>query len=115
MKKLIIIAILLFASTSFAWELRWDAVTGATGYRVSYRPVTSTVPGLEDVGNVTKWTIPTTLTPGTRYEFWVQAYVGTTNKSYSGDSDHIRWTYPLPVQTIELPAAPQRLVIEFGQ
>ncbi len=74
MKKLLIIAaILLFASTSFAWELRWDAVIGATGYQVSYRPVTSTVPGVVDVGTATKWVIPNTLTAGTRYEFWVQS------------------------------------------
>jgi hypothetical protein len=115
MKRIFTIAIvLLFASTAMAWELQWDASTGAAGYEVAYKTLVATTPTKVDVGNVTKWAVPDTLTKGTRYEFWVRAYAGNP-KSFSGDSDHLRWTYPLDVQTIEIPAAPGRLVIEFGQ
>jgi hypothetical protein len=114
MKKLIVFAILLFASTAMAadWKLGWIASTGATGYEVSYKPLTATVWSANDVGNVTSWTMPTTLVKGTRYEFFVRAYAGNP-KSYSGDSDHIRWTYPADPVTVEMPAPPSSLIIKF--
>lgn len=115
MKKLLcVLAVLAFAVPAFAgFNLEWQAAAGATGYRVSYKTLAATTYTQVDAGNVVSWPIPTTLVKGTRYEFYVQAYTGTTTKSYSGDSDHLRWTYPADPTVIELPAAPSSLIINF--
>ena len=119
MKKLLSILFVLLVGTlwsSFAigWTLNWDASSGATGYRVSYKTLAATIYTQVDAGNVIQWTIPSTLVKGTRYEFFVQAYAGTTAKSYSGDSDHIRWTYPNDPIVIELPAPASSIIINFA-
>lgn len=115
MKKLLfVLAVMIFAVPAFAgFNLEWQAASGASGYRVSYKPLSATTYVQVDVTNAISWPIPATLVKGTRYEFFVQAYTGTTTKSYSGDSDHLRWTYPLDPTVIELPAAPSSLVINF--
>jgi hypothetical protein len=115
MKKLLIAsAILLFASTAMAaeWKLGWNATTGAAGYEVSYKTLAATTYTKVDAGNVLEWTIPTTLVKGTRYEFFIRAYAGNP-KSYSGESDHIRWTVPNDPVIIEIPPAPSSIIIKF--
>jgi hypothetical protein len=65
-------------------EIAWDAVSGASGYLVSYgtasRNYTQTVDAL---GN-TKATV-TGLTSGTTYYFAVRAYSGSKTSGYSGE------------------------------
>ena len=113
-KLLLIIAILSIAlpCTAADWSLKWDAVTGDAGYEVSYKTLAASTYTVSDVANVTSWIIPATFIKGTRYEFYVRTYAGTP-KSYSGDSDHIRWTYPATPAVIEMPANPTQLIIEF--
>jgi hypothetical protein len=104
MKKLLIIALLLIAVPAGAadWTLSWTASTGAAGYEVSYKTLAATTYTVADVATATSWVLPVTLVKGTRYEFYVRAYTAAP-KSYSGDSDHIRFTYPRDPLIIELP------------
>jgi hypothetical protein len=115
MKKLlgiIFILSLLFVGQVYAASLQWTASTGAAGYQVSYKTLAATTYTVVDVGNVVQWTIPTTLVKGTRYEFFVNVYAGTP-KSYSGDSDHIRWTMPRDPVIIELPEGPNTIILNI--
>jgi hypothetical protein len=113
MKKLIVLsALLLISTTAFASQLLWSASVGATGYEVSYKPLAATEWVIVDIGNVTAWTTPATLVKGTRYEFFIRAYAGNP-KSYSGDSDHIRWTVPTDPVIVEIPPAPSSIIIKF--
>jgi hypothetical protein len=50
------------------------------------------------------------LVEGTRYEFYIQGYVGNP-RSISGESDHIRWTYPSAVIVIETMESPKAVYI----
>jgi len=112
MKKLLItIAIVLMASNCFAWTLTWVDDPMAEGYSVSYKALSDTDYTTVDVGdnNVVDFA-PLSLVVGTRYEFYVQAYKGEP-KSYSGHSDHLRWTYPADPIIIEYMAPPQNPVI----
>lgn len=112
----VLIAFILLATSAMAsdWTLVWDASTGATGYEVSYKPVAATVYAVIDTGAATQLAMPAVLTKGTRYEFFVRAYTGTgATKSYSGESDHLRWTYPKDPIVVEMPAQPQQIIINF--
>jgi hypothetical protein len=104
MKKLLIIALLLIAVPSGAadWTLQWNSSTGAAGYEVSYKTLAANTYTVADVATATSWVLPATLVKGTRYEFFVRAYTAAP-KSYSGDSDHVRWTYPRDPLIVELP------------
>ena len=109
MKKLLIaIAIVLLASPCFAWTLSWDAATGADGYRVSYFPAGTTPPTTIDTTATSVDLDTLGLSTGVRYEFYVQ---GSKSGSLSGESDHIRWTYPIPPTTIEMMGQPVNIVI----
>jgi len=110
-KVLMVLAIVLIASPCFAWQLDWEPVPTAEGYRVSWHhvdfpdqiqtnDVTVTTMDLENIG----------LVEGTRYEFFVHAFAGDPH-SYSGSSDHLRWTYPRPAAIIEYMQPPQNPVI----
>ena len=118
MKKLLItIAIVLMASNCFAWTLSWDAATGADGYRVTYSPspiVDGDTVNVQDVGTALTLDLDSlSLTVGTRYEMFVQAFANTDGGgvAWSGHSDHLRWTYPAPPAIIEYQAPPQNPVI----
>lgn len=120
MKKLLtILAVclvgLLWSSFAIGWTLNWTASSGAAGYQVSYKILAASTYTQVDAGNVVQWTIPSTLIKGTRYEFFIQAYVGTP-RSYSGDSDHIRWTFPTDPVIIEVPyqSPPTQIIINVG-
>jgi hypothetical protein len=104
MKKLLIIALLLIAVPSGAadWTLSWPAAPSAAGYEVNYKTLAANSYTVADVGNVLSWIVPITLVKGTRYEFFVKAY-SPVPKSYGGDSDHVRWTYPRDPLIVELP------------
>lgn len=111
MKKLfIVLFILLFASTVMAWDISWDAVPNAEGYLVSYNDLaTPLFIMVDDVGSATNRSLDDLgLIEGTRYEFWVNAYA---SGSTSGDSDHVRWTYPRPPLVIETLGAPVSIII----
>jgi hypothetical protein len=114
MKRLLIIALLLIAVPAGAadWTLSWNASTGAAGYEVSYKPLAASTYTVADVATATSWVLPVTLVKGTRYEFFVRAYTAAP-KSYSGDSDHLRFTYPKDPLVIEMPANPNQIIIEF--
>jgi hypothetical protein len=112
MKKLIVIlSVLFFASFAHAWKVSWDASAGADGYYLYYKDLTAQDFIELDVGNVTERSLDDIgLIEGTRYEFYVQAYVGSP-RSLSGESDHIRWTYPSAVIIIETMEAPKAVYI----
>jgi hypothetical protein len=111
-KTLIALALVFAATTSHAWQLKWDATTGAAGYRVSYKTLAATTYTQVDVGNVTTFNLDNiNLVQGQRYELFVQGYAGTP-KSYSGESDHLRWTYPATPIIVEMMGQPVNIVIQ---
>ena len=115
MKKLLIaIAIVLLASPCFAWTLSWDAATGADGYKVYYKPIPDTAYLEVDTGTTTSADLDALgLAEGVRYEIYVQAYANTTGGgvAYSGDSDHLRWTYPSTPIVVDMLGQPVNIVI----
>ena len=113
MKKLfVILAIILCASYASAWTIHWDALPDADGYQLSYGLVTDQVYIKLDMHSLTMQDLDSlNLVKGERYEFYIQAYVGDP-KSYSGESDHLRWTYPSDPKIIELPED-QKVIINI--
>jgi len=113
MKKLfLILAIILCASTASAWTISWDTVSGADGYQLSYGLVDTQVFTDLDMGTQTSQDLDSLgLIKGDRYEFYVRVYVGNP-RSYSGESDHLRWTYPSDPKIIELPED-QKVIINI--
>ena len=113
MKKLFAtVLIILFPIIVSAWTISWDSLSGADGYQLSYGLVTDQVYTNLDMGSQTSQDLDALgLTKGERYEFYVQVYTGDP-KSYSGESDHIRWTYPIDPQIIELPTN-QKVIINI--
>jgi hypothetical protein len=113
-RHLLIIALLLLVLPCAAadWTLSWTASTGAAGYEVSYKTQAANTYTVADVATATSWVLPVTLVKGTRYEFFVRAYTAAP-KSYSGESDHLRFTYPKDPITVEMPANPNQIIIEF--
>jgi hypothetical protein len=119
MKRLTLTAILAMVlclgTAAWAWEVKWDASTGASGYELQYRVLAAPAWTTVDVSTATAWTIPTTWVPGTRYEVKCRAYVGpVATRSYSGDSSTLRWTYPVASTVVEYPDVPKQLIIQFG-
>lgn len=112
MKKLILVLLaILFAATANAWTLKWDAVTGVDGYTLFWKNLSATTFTEVDAGTSASYDLePLNLVVGTRYEFYVTA---NSKGSTSAESDHLRWTRPIDPIIVELPAMPQRLVIEF--
>jgi hypothetical protein len=87
--------------TSFS--ANWDASTGATGYRLDVSTDSgfgSFVTGYQDldVGNVTTYSVSSTIDPGTTYYYRLRAYNGSGT---SGNSNTISLITLIPV-----PAAP---------
>ena len=112
MKKLIvIIAILAMATAANAWTIAWNPDTAREGVMLYWKATTD--PGYVslDIGNVDAYDLaPLPLVPGTRYEFYVDAYAGEP-RSFSGPSDLIRWTFPRPPITIEMMGQPTQIII----
>jgi hypothetical protein len=79
-------------STAGQVPLAWDAVSGATGYRVHYGTATGTYSANVDAKTATSYTVAN-LIDGTRYFFAVQAYNSTTTSAYSTE---LAYTVPLP-------------------
>ena len=115
MKKLFLILAMVFcASCVSAYTISWDAVDGADGYVLYYAPVDNwTLTELDTLQNTEVDLDALNLQKGTRYEFYVRLYVGDP-KSYSGESDHLRWTYPEDPKIIELPED-QKVIINIYQ
>ena len=65
-------------------NLAWDAVSGASGYRVSYGTTSAKYTANLDAGSKTSATVAG-LTDGTRYYFAVQAYAGTVTSGFSNE------------------------------
>jgi PKD repeat protein len=84
----VMLALGLLALTGGAFagsvNLAWDAVSGASGYRVSYGTTPANYTAKLDAGSNTSATVAG-LTDGTRYYFAVQAYAGTVTSSYSNE------------------------------
>ena len=111
MKKLIVLLVILFATSASAWTIKWDVVTGVDGYKLYHKDLSATSFTETDVGSSVSFDLePLNLVVGTRYEFYVIAH---SQGSTSGESDHVRWTVPVNPIVVELPDSPQRLVIEF--
>lgn len=73
-------------------DLTWDAVGTAVGYKVKYGTVTGDYTNIEDVGDVTGYTIPA-LTNGTTYYVVISAY---NAGGESGNSNEVSATPQLP-------------------
>jgi len=112
MKKLFLILAMVFcASCVSAYTISWDAVSGAGGYQLYWSEIGGTVNELDTMQNTEVDLDAIGLVKGTRYEFYVRLYVGDP-RSYSGESDHLRWTYPADPAIIELPED-QRVIINI--
>jgi len=119
MRKLTLLAILAMVlclgTGAWASTLTWNASAGATGYTIYYKTLASTTWTEVDVLNVTTWTIPASLPAGVRHCFKARAYVGpVATRSFSGDSDEIRYTIPGPTVVVELPESPKSMLFTFG-
>lgn len=65
-------------------RLAWDAVAGATGYKIHYGEVSETYTVQQDVGDVTTADV-TGLTSGQTYYFAVTAYNDTMESAFSNE------------------------------
>lgn len=76
----------LFSANAQAGQvsLAWDAVTGATGYRLYYGTASGSYASNVDAKTATSHTVAN-LTDGTRYYFSVRAYNSTTTSGYSNE------------------------------
>jgi hypothetical protein len=65
--------------------LTWDAVTGATGYRIYFDTEAGTNPQVVNVpgGGITTFTVSTELTVGTTYYFAATALNGSIESGFS--------------------------------
>jgi hypothetical protein len=73
--------------------LTWDAVAGATGYRIYYGTTSGSYPQSQDAGSSTTLTV-TGLSSGTTYYFVATAYDGATPPNESGFSNAVCKTIP---------------------
>ena len=82
----LVLGLLALTGGAFAGSvnLAWDAVSGASGYRVYYGTTSATYTANLDAGSKTSATVAG-LTDGTRYYFAVQAYAGTVTSGYSNE------------------------------
>ena len=112
MKKLSLVTLMLLIPTlAIAWTIAWDYSDNADGYVLYWGEVGGVFKDI-DVGNVNSHDLDSLgLNKGTRYEFYLQAYTGDP-KSFSGESDHPRWTMPHDPKIIELPEE-QRVIINI--
>ncbi len=65
-------------------SVAWDAVSGATGYKLYYGTASGSYSSNVDAKTATSYTVAN-LTDGTRYYFAAQAYNSTTTSGYSGE------------------------------
>ncbi len=91
-------------------KLSWNAVTGATKYRVVVYSGTKFVKNAYVSGGTTTETTVTGLTNGTKYGFWVQSYV----EKYSEDPDMNGLVYATPIAPDTKPATPAGLTLVPG-
>ncbi len=80
------LALASFSSNALAAQVKvaWDAVTGATGYKLYYGQSSKSYSATVDVKNVTSYTVPG-LGDGVRYYFAVTAYNATATSNYSSE------------------------------
>ncbi|MFO1204710.1 MAG: LamG-like jellyroll fold domain-containing protein [Burkholderiales bacterium] len=69
-------------------SLAWDAVSGATGYRLYYGTASGSYTSNVDAKTATTYTVAN-LTDGTRYYFAVRAYNATTTSGYSSEVNKV--------------------------
>jgi PKD repeat protein len=80
----------------------WDAVSGATGYRVYYGTTSGSYSAPVDAGSQTSRTVQG-LTDGGTYYFAVQAYNGTSTSNYSNE---VSGKVPVPAPVASFTASP---------
>ena len=82
----LVLGLLALTGGAFAGSvnLAWDAVSGASGYRVSYGTTSAQYTANLDAGSNTSAAVAG-LTDGTRYYFAVRAYAGTVTSGYSNE------------------------------
>jgi PKD repeat protein len=98
MRLALIAALGVFSANGQAGQasLAWDAVSGATGYRLYYGTATGNYASNVDAKNATNYTVAG-LTDGTRYYFSVRAYNATTTSGYSPEVSTVIGTATGPV------------------
>jgi hypothetical protein len=112
---LIILAMVLCCSVAWAATVTWNASVGASGYEIQWRALGAPTWTAVDAGNVLTWTTPTSWVAGTRYEIKARAYTGpVATRSFSGDSDTLRWTLEPSSVIVELPSSPRQMIFNFG-
>jgi hypothetical protein len=118
MKKLILLTILMvlcLGTAAWAATVTWNASVGASGYEIQWRALGAPTWTSVDAGNVLTWTTPASWVAGTRYEIKARAYTGpVATRSYSGDSDTLRWTLEPASVIVELPSSPKQMIFNFG-
>jgi PKD repeat protein len=94
---LLLIGVLLSGS-AFAGQVAvaWDAVSGATGYRLYYGTASGNYASNVDTKTATSYTV-TNLTDGVRYYFSVRAYNATTTSGYSSEVNTLVGSTTAPV------------------
>ena len=82
----LLVALIAVSEDSLAGQLKlsWDAVAGATGYRLHYGPSSGNYASSIDAQNQTSATV-SGLTEGVRYYFSVRAYTSTTTSAFSNE------------------------------
>ena len=98
MRLALITALGVFSANGQAGQvsLAWDAVSGATGYRLFYGTATGNYASNVDAKNATNYTVAG-LTDGTRYYFSVRAYNATMTSGYSPEVNTVVGTATGPV------------------
>ena len=82
----VLVALIAVSGNSYAGQLKlaWDAVAGATGYRLYYGTSSGNYASNVDAQNQTSATL-TGLTDGARYYLAVKAYNSTTTSNFSNE------------------------------
>lgn len=95
-------------------SLAWDAVSGATGYRLYYGTASASYSSNVDAKTATSYTVAN-LTDGTRYYFAVRAYNATTTSGYSNEINSVvgSATGPVASFTASPTSGPAPLAVAF--
>jgi PKD repeat protein len=80
----LVLPVLASSALAGSLNLAWDAVTGASGYRLAYGTTSGNYSASLDTGSKTVATV-SGLTEGARYFFAVQAYDSTRTSAYSNE------------------------------
>ena len=106
-----LVALFAFSFTLYGAEskLKWDAVPGATGYKIRYGISAGDYSSTQDVGNVTEYALSNlSLTEGSTYYFVVRAY---NDCGESDDSEPLSHQYsPSTERSVDNPLDPGQIL-----